>query len=140
MAKMLSRRAIARYASEQLLASTDSAATSAWLVPRLAAYLIASNRTKELESILQDIQGNLAEQGFLTGTVTVAHELGAATDATLRAVETYALRATGAQNIHLDTIIDPAVLGGIKLELPGRELNATIAHQLQRLRTECQKA
>ena len=133
MAQKLSRRSIATYVAQQLL----EGAPKAKLVDQLAAYLIESGRTKELDSIIRDIQYQLTEKGYVTGTVTSAHTLSAAT---LKHVEAYAKEQTRAAKVVLETEVDEALLGGIKLNLPGREMNTTIARQLTLLKTQRKKA
>lgn len=133
MTKALSRRSIAQYMAKRLY---DGTALSE-LVNQLAGYLIESRRTKELGVIVRDIQYELSKLGYVTGTVTSAHELSAATQ---KALETYAKKQTNAKQVRLDAVVDPTVLGGVRLHLPGQELNATVAHHLLRLKTDYKKA
>ena len=133
MARKLSRRDLARHAARQL----SDGASQKTVALQLAAYLIQNRRTNELGVIVRDIAAYLTEYGHVTGTVTSAHELSAAT---LKAIKAYAQEKTGAKDITLDTVIDEAVLGGVKLELPGLELDTTIAHQLTLLKTRYKKA
>lgn len=132
MAK-LSRRQISAYVAQQLISGAPTKA----LVQQLAAYLIDARRTKELGLIIRDVQYNLAKQGYVAGSVTTANELDAATK---KAIEAYAKQKTGAKHIHLDTSVDPSVLGGMRLSLPGSELDTTIARQLTALKTQYKKA
>ncbi len=133
MARKLSRRDLARYAARQL---SDGVSTNK-VVMQLAAYLIENRRTNEMSVIVRDITYQLAEQGHVAGTLTSAHELSASA---LKAIKAYAKEKTGASNISLDTIVDESVIGGIKLELPGRKLDTTIAHDLTLLKTRYKKA
>lgn len=133
MAKALSRRVIAQYVAGQLLADGNQHD----LAEQLAAYLIESRRTKELNVIMRDIQFQLSQQGYVTGTVTSAFAL---VDSTKAAIEAYAKKHTGAAHIQLDEKVDERVLGGVRIDLPGYELNATVAHHLLRLKTEYKKA
>lgn len=129
----LSRRAIAHYFVESVV----SGVSVKKLARQLAAHLIETKRTDELELVLREIQYLLAEKGYVIGTVTAARELSAATKQML---EAYAQKKTGAQQVQLDTIVDESVLGGVKLDLPGRELDLTIARQLTMLKTKYKKA
>ena len=133
MARKLSRRAIAEHIATQLLAGDSQAK----LLDQLAAYLIESRRTKELSLMVRDIQYYLAEKGHVTGIITSASAL---TEATQKAIETYALTETGAKHVHLDATTDPSVIGGIKLSLPGKELDTTISRKLTLLKTRYKKA
>lgn len=133
MARKLSRRAIATYVGDQLLAGTNVSA----VVEQLAAYLLHTRRTRELHLLVRDIQTYLADKGYIAGTVTTAFDLS---EATQKAIEAYAKKASGASRVTLDTITDPTVLGGVKITLPGYELDATVARQLTTLKTRYKKA
>ncbi len=132
MAK-LSRRQISSYIANRLAAGDAEALLSR----QLAAYLIETKRTNDTELLLRDIQYHLAQQGRVSGTVTTAYALSAATK---KSLEAYAKKVTGAQKVHLDSKVDPTVLGGIRLALPGVQLDTTIARQLTALKTEYKKA
>jgi len=131
MAK-LSRRAIATYVAEQL-----TAGDSKKVVLQLAAYLVDTRRTKELSLIIRDIQFYLSEAGAVSGVVTTASELTAETK---KAVEKYIKEQTGAKTVALDSLIDPSVIGGVKVSIPGRELDATVSRSLTVLKTRFKKA
>lgn len=133
MARKLSRRDLAKYAAAHL-ASGKAAST---IARQLAAYLMESGRTKELNLVVRDIQFYLAEEGHIAGKVTSAHEL---TAATLKELESYAKQQTGAKHISLDTEIDESVIGGVKLEIPGHVLDTTVARHLTILKTRYKKA
>ena len=133
MARKLSRRDLAQYAARQLA----NGASRKTIARQLAAYLIEHRRTNELTVITRDIATYLTDLGHVAGTVTSAHEL---TDSTVKAIEAYAKHKTGAAHVSLDTVIDETVLGGIRLEVPGRELDTTIARQLTILKTRYKKA
>jgi F0F1-type ATP synthase delta subunit len=47
---------------------------------------------------------------------------------------------TGAKTVSLENSIDASVLGGVKISIPGRELDATITHSLNILKTRFKKA
>lgn len=133
MARKLSRREVAQYVANQLVAG----ASPKKMTLQLAAYLIESRRTNELTIMIRDIAMYLSDAGHVSGTITSARELNAATK---KAIEHYAKEKTGAAHIELDTIVDEAVLGGIKLEVPGREFDSTVARQLTLLTTRYKKA
>lgn len=133
MARKLSRRTLATHFANEVLAGTSVKKLS----KQLAAYLIETRRTSELSLMTREIQYRLAEKGYVTGTVTTAHELSAATKA---AIEAFAKQQSQAKTLRLDTIVDESVLGGVKLDLPGHELDATISRQLTTLKTRYKKA
>lgn len=133
MARKLSRRAIAEYIADRLIAGD----TQQVLVEQLAAYLIENRRTNELSLMVRDIQYYLSEKGHVVGTITSARDLS---DATKKSIEAFAKDETGAKSVHLDTIVDPDVLGGVRLALPGRELDTTISRKITLLKTRYKKA
>lgn len=129
----LSRRAVTEYIAEQLLAG----APQQKLIEQLAAYLIESRRTKELNLMVRDIQYYLADKGHVSGTVTTAFELSQATKDALNA---FAKAETNAKQVNLDTIVDPTVLGGMKISIPGKELDTTVSRKITLLKTRYTKA
>lgn len=132
MAK-LSRRAIAIYIAEQLTGKADSQK----VILQLAAYLVDTRRTKELSLIIRDIQFYLSEAGAVSGVITTATTLTAETK---KAIEKYIKEQTGAKTVALDSLIDPSVIGGVKVSIPGRELDATVSRSLTVLKTRYKKA
>lgn len=132
MPKVLSRRSIAQYVAQELLRG----ASRPQLARQLAAHLIESRRTKELDVIMRDIQYHLAQLGHVTGTVTTAHRLEAATKAL---IEQYVKDQMNATDVQIDAVQDSRVLGGVRITLPGYERDATVARQLHRLKTEYRK-
>lgn len=133
MARKLSRRALAHHVATHLVHGKPQKE----IARQLAAYLIWTRRTKELSLIVRDIQVYLAEHGHIAGKVTSARALSVAT---LKELETFTKQQTGAKQVSLDTVIDESVIGGVKLELPGRELDTTVARQLTILKTRYKKA
>jgi F-type H+-transporting ATPase subunit delta len=132
MAK-LSRRAIAIYIAEQLTNEADAQ----HVILQLAAYLVDTRRTKELSLIIRDIQFYLSEAGAVSGVITTATTLTAETK---KAIEKYIKEQTGAKTVALDSLIDPSVIGGVKVSIPGRELDATVSRSLTVLKTRYKKA
>lgn len=129
----LSRRAIATYVAEQLTAKGDSEK----VILQLAAFLVDTRRTKELPQIIRDIQYYLAEAGSVSGIITTASTLSADTK---KAIEKYIKEQTGATNVALDSFIDPSVIGGVKISIPGKELDATVSRSLTVLKTRFKKS
>lgn len=133
MARKLSRRALSAYIAGRLI----EGAPEKEVATHVAAYLLETRRTNELELIIRDVQLRLAEQGKVTGTVTSAFELA---DESKKAIEAFVKDKTGATDVVVDTVVDPTVLGGVKITLPGREFDATIARALTTLKTRYKKA
>ena len=67
----LTRRKLSDYAAEQLLAGKKVNE----VMREIAAHLIDTKRTKELELVVRDIESRLLAQGMALVTVTSAREL-----------------------------------------------------------------
>jgi F-type H+-transporting ATPase subunit delta len=132
MAIRLSRRKITSYIAGELAAGKKTQV----LVNQLAAYLIDSRRTKELELIVRDIEYELKNQGVVLARITSAFDLTAATQT---AITQLIKDQTNATTIELKQFIDTSVLGGFKIDLPGLQMDATISHRLTTLRTNLKK-
>ena len=133
MSGRLSRRSIAAYIASGLI----SGKSKKTLLEQLAGYLVESKRTKELDLVVRDIECNLSEKGFVNATITSAFDL---TTETKNALEVFVKSKTKAIQVSLSSMVDPAVLGGIKIATAGRELDQTVAHQLTVLKTRLKKA
>lgn len=132
MAIRLSRRIITSYIAGELAAGKETTL----LINQLAAFLIESGRTKELELIVRDIEYELKNQGIVLARVTSAFDLATATQT---AITHLIKKHTSAQTIELQQFIDPTVLGGVKIDLPGLQMDMTIGHRLTTLRTNLKK-
>jgi F-type H+-transporting ATPase subunit delta len=128
MAIRVSRRKISNYVADQLAGGQESKK----LIQELAAFLIDTRRTKELELVVRDIEYELKNRGIVIASVLSAHDL---TTATKDAIAKLIKDQTNAKNVELQQSIDPTVLGGVKIDLPGQQLDMTIARRLTLLRT-----
>ena len=127
MAIRVSRRKLAAYYAEQLLAGTAPAK----LAQQLAAYLIDTRRTREYELVARDIETQLAARGTVVADITSAHPLTADSKANVTNLITSLKSATA---IELREYIDPSVLAGVRIGLPGEQLDMTAKQKLNRLR------
>jgi F-type H+-transporting ATPase subunit delta len=125
MAGRPSRRKIAAYYAERLLAGKKSAPKE------LAAYLVDSGRVRELDLIVRDIEAALADRGVLVADVASSRKLGS--DAT-KQVKAYLKLATKATTIELRETVDPDLLGGVRIGIPGKEMDATLRSRLNQLK------
>jgi len=126
MATRLSRRKLAEYSADQLLAGKKET-----VLQELAAYLIEKKRTSELELIVRDIEAALLTRGIAIADVMTARKLTAETQAYIEAF--VALKHPDA-TVQLRTRVEPDVLGGVKIGLAGEELDATIRRKLTTLK------
>lgn len=129
MAVRLSRRKIAEYCTSELLAGRNSQE----LAKMLAAYLVDSNRTKELDDIVDDINYELSLNGVVTAEIVSAHALDSLT---AKSIKNLVAQITKAKTVDLEAEVDPALLGGFRLDFAGLELDTTMTKKLNSLRTE----
>ena len=158
--RLVSRRKLAKYAAEQLLAGNDA------VLEEIAGFLIYEKHEREVELLARDIEAELAERGTVVATVESTTPLDEATkgaikkllasnsgmrasrrasrdaraaeqpspDDSIRAPETDA----SSQNINvlLRESIDQALIGGFKLRTPTATLDATVLKKLNDLRAK----
>lgn len=127
MATKLSRRKLATNAAAKLSSGESKKA----VLQELAAYLVDTNRKKEAALIVRDIEAMLANTGIAVGTVVSARPLNS--DAT-KAIESFIKEQnSGVKEVVLRQRIDETLIGGVKLELPGRQLDASVKAKLEQL-------
>jgi F-type H+-transporting ATPase subunit delta len=97
----------------------------------LAKLLIESDRVRDVEAIDEEFQ-RLADEaaGRVRATVTTAVELSSQDRD--RVAEELSKRL--GKEIHLDVLVDPGILGGLKLQYGDRLVDASVATRLQQLR------
>ena len=97
----------------------------------LAKLLIESGRVRDVEAIARELQHLTDEaEDRLRATVTTAVELSSK-DRDRVADE---LSKQMGKEIHLDAVVDPRILGGLKLQYGDRLVDASVATRLQQLR------
>ena len=98
----------------------------------LAAYLLTERRTGELDSLLRDVQHDWADAGHVEVIAASAFPLTAAVrgDITKRVKALY----PAAKQIIINETHDPAVIGGVRLNLPDRQLDLSIRTKLNRFK------
>lgn len=126
MATRLSRRKLAEYSADQLLAGKKET-----VLQELAAYLIEKKRVSELELIVRDIEAALLARGTAIADVVTARTLTAETQAH---IEKFVASQHPGVKIQLRTRVEPDVLGGAKIGLAGEELDGTIRRKLTTLK------
>ena len=125
MAIRLSRRKLASYLAEELVAGKKDVPT------RLAAFLVDTKRMRELPLIIRDIEDALATRGIVVADVDSAYELNAAT---MKLLESFVKDQTKAKQVHFRTSVDETLLGGVRVNVPGQELDATLRRKLTNLK------
>lgn len=119
----LSRRKIAEYVASRV----QDGKIPEKVMQEVAAYLLETRRQRELPLVARAIEDTLAAQGMVVASVTSARPLDTSLRQTIE-------KQVGAKQLYLREIVDPKVLGGVKLQTPDASYDATIAHKLQALR------
>ncbi|HEY5695727.1 MAG TPA: F0F1 ATP synthase subunit delta [Candidatus Saccharimonadales bacterium] len=123
MANRLSRRKIALHAVNRLTGGSEPRS----VIKEIAAFLVETRRTRELDLLIRDIEGELALRGTVIADVTSAYPLAAE-------MKKEIAQLVGAKDLQLRETIDPTVLGGVRVEIPGGRFDSTIKHRLLALK------
>lgn len=112
--------------------SLQPSASEKRLSQEVAAYLLDENRTGELDSLLRDVIAFRAEHGIVEVTAVSAHELSPEVrkDIERQVRELY----PSAKEIIINERIDQEQIGGVRLELVGRQLDLTVRGKLNRFK------
>ena len=124
-ASTISQRRLAAYVAGQLLASGDKKR----LIKELAAYLIETGRVRDLNQAVAAIEEALASRGAVVATVTTARPLSPENKQAI--VKHFTPTGT---KLYIREQIDPSVIGGFKIELPGSQFDGTVIHKLTTLK------
>jgi F0F1-type ATP synthase delta subunit len=98
------------------------------LAGEIAAYLLSERRVNELDSVLRDVQADWAQAGRVEVIARSAHGLTPQlrNDITKRLKPLY----PQAKQILVTEVHDPAVIGGVRLNLADRQLDLSIRTKL----------
>jgi F-type H+-transporting ATPase subunit delta len=125
MAQRLSRRKIAEHAANKLV----SGVASKKVLKEVAAYLVETRRTREMELVVRDIEAALAEKGIVVADVTSARPLTALLKGEVS-------KLVGTKNVQLRETIDETVLGGMRVTVPGKRFDGTVRRKLTVLKSK----
>ncbi len=98
----------------------------------VAAYLLSEGRVNELDSVLRDVQADWAEAGFVEVIASSAHLLtdDVKTEITSQVKTLY----PEAKKIIVTETHDPAVIGGVRLELANQQLDLSVEAKLNKFK------
>jgi F0F1-type ATP synthase delta subunit len=111
---------------------TLKAGASKNLAKELAAYLLQERRVGELGSILRDVQQDWASAGIVEVIARCAFPIPASVEKQIK--DEVGRVYPQAKQINIDKVIDPEVIGGVRLELPNQQLDLTIEQKLDRFK------
>ncbi|HSW79484.1 MAG TPA: F0F1 ATP synthase subunit delta [Candidatus Saccharimonadales bacterium] len=98
----------------------------------IAAYLLETGRTGELNSLTRDIVKVRAERGIVEATVVSAREItpGVRDEMTATVKKLF----PEAKQIILNERIDANIIGGVRMEFPDSQLDLSIRNKLNRFK------
>lgn len=120
----LSRRKIAELWAEELLKGND-------ITAKIAAYLVSERRVDEASLIVRDTEVALAARGVVVADLTSANGLSTETRAAIGKFLTVSMNA---QTVAFRETTDPSVIGGVRVETAGQQLDATLKTRLNQLK------
>ncbi len=120
--RTLSRRKVAKFVASELRAGKGEDA-----IKKVAAYLVETKQTHSVDSLVRDIEEILAQDGTVVADITSARPLRSEDKAAIA-------KLLQAKELHAREIIDPAVLGGVRVEMSGKRLDATLQYKIDLLK------
>lgn len=131
MSRRLSRRVVTDYVAERLIDGDER------IIELLAAYLIDSGETANVGVYIRDVERHLSERGLVLADVSTARKLD---EALADEISSFIKNKTSAREVILRHEVNETLLGGVKLEIPGYELDRTLSRQLNDLRMKFKEA
>lgn len=119
-----SRKDLAEYIGKRTLDINDREK----LVNEIAAYLLEENLTSDIDSLMRDVMQYRLNKGIVEVVVKSAHELSQNDVDDI--YELLKSEYPSAKSYTVDQLIDPNVIGGVKLEFPGAQLDLSIFSRL----------
>lgn len=121
---MLSRRHLAEVIGERTL----KVRSTKKLARAVAAYLLDTKSTDDLESLIRDIMEYRAQHGVVEAVAISAYELNQSVMRDLEAV--LKKEHPKAKSVHIMSLLDPSVLGGVRLQMANEQLDLTVKDKL----------
>jgi len=102
------------------------------LSKEIAAMLLAEGRVNELDSILRDVQADWAEHGHVEVLAYSAHPLTEASKQEI--IEQIKPLYPNAEQILVTEVIDPSVVGSVRLRLAHQQLDLSVEAKLNKFK------
>ena len=120
----ISRRKLAEHTATKLIKGDGKKALS-----ELAAFLVETRRTNEVELLVRDIEQELADHGVVVADITTAHPLSDSLKSGIKEL-------VGGKTLQVRETIDESVLGGVRVDIPGKRFDGTIRRKLTALKAK----
>lgn len=112
--------------------TTLAKGSSKQLAKEVAAYLLNEKRSSELDSLMRDVQASWAEAGVVEAIASSAHPLDAVTK---KQILSEVQRVyPEAKKIVITEQHDPEVIGGVRIQLPNKQLDLTVEAKLNQFK------
>lgn len=103
------------------------------LAKEVAAYMLSEGRVSELDALLRDVMALRANSGIIESNVESAHKLDAELAKQIKDV--IKKLKPGAKHIIINESLNPDLIGGVKVGLPGEQLDASLRGKLNKMKT-----
>lgn len=123
MTSKISRRKLAEYVADQ----AQNGTVPARVLAELAAYLQETHRVREIPLVVRTIEDVLAERGQVVARVMTARGVE---PGLLEQIKTQ----LGATDLYVEESVEPSLLGGVKVQTPGRSLDASLSSRINSIR------
>ncbi len=101
------------------------------LAKRIAAFLVETHQTRELEQLMRDVRSLREKQGQVEATITSAFPLSS--DAKRQIEDLLANHYPSGSTFIINEEVNPEVLSGIKIKSSEKQLDETARGKLRRL-------
>lgn len=117
--------------AKALLPAVNKSTDPAKLAKTIARYLVESRQVSEVDGLIRDIVKLREQQGIIEVVVTSAFPINQSLRRDIRSL--ISKKYHDAQVI-ISEVIDPSVIGGIKLETSEQQLDETVQAKLKSLK------
>ena len=98
------------------------------LAREVAAYLLDTRETADLESLIRDIMEFRANHGIVEAVAVSAHELNNEIVRDIKRI--LKVEYPRAKSITVTNRLDPSVVGGVRVELANKQLDLTVREKI----------
>jgi len=125
---MTFREQLAATIAERTLTIKDSKQLS----KEVAAYLVSEQQTEELNSIIRDVIAYRNEKGYIEADIISAYPISS--DVRMDVKKYIHDIYPNAKHVTLNEMVDPTLIGGLRLEVGDRQLDFTVRAKLNSLK------
>ena len=117
--------------AQALLPTINKSTDPAKLAKSIAQYLVQARRINEVDGLMRDVTSLREQSGIIEVTVTSAFPLNQVLKRDIRMLVT---KQRPDAKVIINEVIDPSVLGGVKLETSEQQLDVTVQSKLESLK------